>query len=284
MALDAFLIITPGKTTLPGGVGLPSPDPQDPKGVAVEVSDFDFGVMDTVTIGAGSAGSVAGKAHNAPLIVTRAVDGLSPTFLTLVGLGSELSQMELYVRDMTAAGSGTGARLAYDFKTVVITDIVWSGSSSDETATEQVTFQYASLDDLTSSPPPVQNPTATPTGTTAPTATGTSTATGTPTGTSTGTATPTGTATATPTTTGTTTPTATGTTTGGGTPLQPPDTTPELGSGELLATGAASIAGALLYRRLRANQSRRQEAGETTQPQDTPPGVEPDEAAEPSGE
>jgi type VI protein secretion system component Hcp len=274
MALDAFLIITPGKTTLPGGVGLPSPDPQAPKGVAVEVSDFDFGVVDPVTIGAGSGGSGAGKAHYAPFIVTRAVDGLSPTFLTLAGLGSTLSQMELYVRDMTAAGSGNGARLAYDFKTVVITNIAWSGSSSDEMATEQVTFQYASLDDLTSSPPPVQNPTATPTGTTAPTATGTST----------GTATPTGTGTATPTTTGTTTPTATGTTTGGGTPLQPPDTTPELGSGELLATGAASIAGTLLYRRLRANQGRRQEAGETTQPQDTPPGVEPDEAAEPSGE
>jgi len=301
MALEAFLIITPGASPL---VGAPSPDPLDPGGIAIAVSDFSFGVTDPVIVG--PAGRGQGHAQYGPLIATRAVDGLSPALLMLAGAGTRLPRMELYVRNLMSAGGATGATvtLAYDFRTVVVTDLVWSGGAGEETVIEQVTFHYSSLDDLrapTGNPTPTSTqtststPTQTPTGTATQTPTGTPTSTATPTGTSTGTQTPTGTGTATQTAT-TQTPTATTSMTPGGAPtapgtvvpgdggqIPPAAATPELGSGELLASGGASTAGALLYLRRRARRRRGRGAEAGSPPDGAPREVDPEEPDTPSG-
>jgi|GEM_PF-5286684 len=346
MALEAFLIITPGASPL---VGAPSPDPLDPGGIAIAVSDFSFGVTDPVIVG--PAGRGPGRTQYGPLIATRAVDGLSPALLMLAGAGTRLPRMELYVRNLMSAGGATGATvtLAYDFRTVVVTDLVWSGGAGEETVIEQVTFHYRSIDDLrapssstgdstptstqTSTSTPTQTPTGTstsaqtPTGTVTSTGTGTptgtqtgtstgtptqtgtatSTGTGTPTGTSIGTQTPTGTPTQTPSGTGTATgtasqtattqtptattsmtpggaPTASGTVVpGDGTPIPPASATPELGSGELLATGGASTAGALLYLRRRARRRRGRGAEAESPPDGAPREVDPEGPDTPTG-
>ena len=249
MALDAYLILTPA----PGVrlVGAPSPDPRDPGGVAVAVTGFDFGVADPAIVGGGGG---RGSARYGPLVATRAVDGTSPALLALVGSGTPLPRMELYVRE-PAGGAEAGAALVYDFRTVVVTDLAWSGPSDAAAVTEQITFHYRSLDDLRTPPAPVATPSQTATQT--PTATSTQT----PTSTTTSTQTPTATSTQTPTATGTGTPTqaptATGTATG--TPVPgtggtiPPDgaATPEAGSAELLAAGGVAAAAALLGLRRR---------------------------------
>lgn len=148
MAFDAFLVFTTlsGQPTLKGE----TQDKQFRAQNALEISEFSFGIHNTVNIGSVTSGAGAGKAQFADLKIAKVADSLTPNLLLYVGNGAHIQQLDLYVRQASSAAKGGAAKsglvyLQYSFKLVAVTTVDWSGSSGDDAVKENVTFTYGAL-------------------------------------------------------------------------------------------------------------------------------------------
>jgi type VI secretion system secreted protein Hcp len=149
VAVDIFLVIRSNAANPPLGES-PTTDSYFlstfPDAAVFEVSDFDFGVQNTVDIGSAATGAGAGKVSFGQLVIHRTVDKLSPSLLKLSAAGQHLAAIQLYLRhpNPTAGGAVPAPFLAYEFQTVFISKIEWSAGAGAD-LTEEVTFVYGAL-------------------------------------------------------------------------------------------------------------------------------------------
>jgi type VI secretion system secreted protein Hcp len=146
MAADVFLVIPPDKNSQITAELVKDPQFNQtfPNAVAVPVRSFSFGTENVVQIGSASSGAGAGKLHFNSLVVEKAVDRLSPSLLTFSAQGNHFATLQLAVRKAGGAAQGGKPYLVYEFQTVFVTDLQWSGAAGDEPA-EQITFTYGGL-------------------------------------------------------------------------------------------------------------------------------------------
>jgi type VI secretion system secreted protein Hcp len=152
MAVDTFLVLPSAAIGTPNVPPLVSDPISDayfsqtyakPGAAVVQLRSFSLGMENLVTIGSTSTGAGVGKAKFNELLVEKLVDRLSPTLLVLSASGAHFPTVQIFVRK---AGAQSGKPyLAYEFTTVFVTKLQWSGDSGDEVPVEQVTFVYGGL-------------------------------------------------------------------------------------------------------------------------------------------
>jgi type VI secretion system secreted protein Hcp len=123
------------------------PDPSAPPAVAnatvIAITGFELGADHAVATGSATGGAGAGKADLNPLTVTKVVDQSSPSLFSACVSGTDFPKVQLYVRQ--SQGSSATTFLAYEFQTVLITKIDWSGAAGSELPSETLTLDYAAL-------------------------------------------------------------------------------------------------------------------------------------------
>lgn len=149
MPIQAFLVIPP-KPGNPPISATPSTDPyfsaNVPNAAVIEIRDFEFAVENPAVVGS-QAGAGAGKERLDQLLIHKVVDRISPALFSASASGGHFAVMHLYVRqDSAGPAAAQGAPfLVYEFQTVFITNITWSGSGGDAQPAEAVTFTYGAL-------------------------------------------------------------------------------------------------------------------------------------------
>ena len=154
MAIDAFLVIRPNPQNPPIGEA-PTTDSYFlktfPGATVISISDFEFAVENSAAIGSasgGAGGAGAGKAKFDELVIHKAIDRASPGLFSVCSSGRSFAAVQLYIRKATPGPGTTGVAapfLAYEFQTVLITKIDWSGGGADPEPSEEVTFAYGAL-------------------------------------------------------------------------------------------------------------------------------------------
>jgi type VI secretion system secreted protein Hcp len=147
MADDIFLVLPKDKNLQIAGDS--EKDPYASKafpggGVLVPVRGFSFGTEHSMQIGSMTGGAGAGKAEFKPLVVEKAVDGLSPSLFTMCAQGGHFATMQLALRRAGGARDGK-PYLVYEFQTVFISDLQWTEDDGDGEPREQITFLYGAL-------------------------------------------------------------------------------------------------------------------------------------------
>jgi type VI secretion system secreted protein Hcp len=150
MAVDLFLVIPPNAATPQISKSLTSTQDQYflttfPSAAIFEVTDFEFAV-ENPTVAAAGGGAGAGKAKFDGLVIHKPVDKGSPVLFSISASGEHFAVVQLYIRNSGAGPSGAPATpyLGYEFQTVFITNIGWSGGESAGT-TEAVTFAFGAM-------------------------------------------------------------------------------------------------------------------------------------------
>ncbi len=151
MAIDTFLVIRPNPQNPPIGEA-PTTDSYFqktfPGAAVISIRDFDFAVESPAAIGSASSGLLAGKAKFDEFVFHKAIDRASPGLFAVCSSGHPFAAVQLYIRE-AAPGPGTSGVaapfLAYEFQTVIITKIDWSGGGADPELSEEVTFAYGAL-------------------------------------------------------------------------------------------------------------------------------------------
>jgi type VI secretion system secreted protein Hcp len=146
MAINVFLVI-PQNPVNPPIQGTATADQTVaaafPNATVISVSSFDLSMENPASPGSASGGAGAGKVQFDPLVVQKAVDSSSPSLFSAASSGRHFQAVQLYLQQ---ASSPTGKPfLAYEFQTVFITKIEWSGNSGGEDAAETVTFAYGTV-------------------------------------------------------------------------------------------------------------------------------------------
>jgi type VI secretion system secreted protein Hcp len=145
MAMDIYLVIPPSPDNPPISAD-PVPDKYFattfPKGSVVAIRNFSFATENPTSIGSTSGGAGTGKARLNPVVIEKWVDGASRSLFSMNVTGQHLSKMQLYIR--RAGATGGKPYLAYEFGTVFVSRIDWSGGGG-ELPLERVTFAYGSL-------------------------------------------------------------------------------------------------------------------------------------------
>jgi type VI secretion system secreted protein Hcp len=146
MAIDIFLVI-PQDPANPAitetTVSDPSVATAFPNSTVIPVTDFELEVDNAVDADSAAAGAGAGKAEFNPLTVHKAVDKASPSLFEACASGRHFTAVQLYLQQPT--GTSLSTFLAYEFQTVAITKIDWSGSAGEEAPTEALTMEYGAL-------------------------------------------------------------------------------------------------------------------------------------------
>lgn len=145
MAIDIFLVIPQDPANPPiteATVPAPSVAPAFPNATVIPVTGFELEVDNAMEVGS-AAGAAAGKAEFSPLTVSKLVDGASASLFGACTSGSHFAAVQLYLQQSAAPGGSTF--LAYEFQTVFITKIDWSGSAGNEVPAETLTMEYAAL-------------------------------------------------------------------------------------------------------------------------------------------
>lgn len=143
MAFDAFLIFE-----TPGDGAPPLEGETMDKGFstkkAMEISEFSFGIENTLSIGSATGGAGAGKATFKEFTTKKVTDTASPSLFKTCTTGGHYGKVSLYIRK---AGGGTTGKpyLMFVFGTVAVKSIEWSGSSGDDVPTENVVFEYGQI-------------------------------------------------------------------------------------------------------------------------------------------
>lgn len=110
---------------------------------AIEIYSFSFGASNPVTIGSGSAGAGAGKVSLSSFNVMKKSDEASPQLFQACCNGQHFDKASITLRK---AGGEQNDFLLYEFGTVFIESIQWSGSSGgDDTPTESIALAFASV-------------------------------------------------------------------------------------------------------------------------------------------
>jgi type VI secretion system secreted protein Hcp len=144
--IEAFLVFPQGAPNPPVG----ATPPTDPyllmtfrNAAVVPIADFSFAIENATTIGSATAGAGAGRAKLGELSISKTVDQASPLLLVASASGGHFATVQLYLRDPTV-GKGTPF-LAFEFQTVFITRIEWSGATAGEVPSESVHLAYAAV-------------------------------------------------------------------------------------------------------------------------------------------
>ncbi len=145
MSIQAFLVI-PAKPGNPPVAATPSNDPyftaSFPDAAVIEVKTFDFAVENATTVGS-ATGEAGAKARFDELVIRKFVDKASASLFSASVSGEHFAVVHLFVRHDGAAQRVPF--LDYEFQTVFITNIDWSGSAGDPAPIEAVTFEYGAL-------------------------------------------------------------------------------------------------------------------------------------------
>jgi type VI secretion system secreted protein Hcp len=160
VSIEVFLVI-PQKPGDPPVAEAPSTDPyftaSFPNAVVIEVKTFEFAVENATTVGSATGGAGA-KARFDQLVIRKFVDKSSTSLFSASVSGEHFAVVHLFVRqDGTGQPSGTAPEvpfLDYEFQTVFITNIDWSGSAGDPAPVEAVTFEYGALKIVYKAPNP----------------------------------------------------------------------------------------------------------------------------------
>jgi type VI secretion system secreted protein Hcp len=134
MAIDIFLVI-PENPDNPPVEGTAAADQSVaatfPNATVISVSSFELGMENSVSLGSATGGAGAGKVQFDPLIIQKAVDHASPSLFSAASSGRNFQAVQLYLR---SSGPAAQPFLAYEFRTVFITKIDWSGNSGSQEA------------------------------------------------------------------------------------------------------------------------------------------------------
>jgi type VI secretion system secreted protein Hcp len=134
MAFDSYLDLKgiPGESTAKGFEK------------KIEIFSFSWGASAPVTVGSGSSGISASKVSVSSFNIMKKTDIASTKLFENCCLGKHIDTMKVSMRKQT--GDGQEAFLIYDFSTVFVESIQWSGSSGgDDTPTESVSFAFGKV-------------------------------------------------------------------------------------------------------------------------------------------
>jgi type VI secretion system secreted protein Hcp len=145
MAIDIFLVI-PENPANPPVDGTAAADQSVaatfPNATVISVSSFELGIENPVSLGSATGGAGAGKVQFDPLIIQKAVDHASPSLFSAASSGRNFQAVQLYLR---SSGPAAQPFLAYEFRTVLITKIDWSGNTGSQEAAETLTLAYGAV-------------------------------------------------------------------------------------------------------------------------------------------
>jgi type VI secretion system secreted protein Hcp len=112
-----------------------------------EIKEFSFGIENTLNITSASSGAGAGKAEFKEFTIKKQTDQASPRLAITCGQGGHYELVQLRLRKSGAKSSGGAGDvyLAFDFKTVAVKSIEWSGSGGDDVPEETVIFEYGAM-------------------------------------------------------------------------------------------------------------------------------------------
>src|SRR5262245_36647535 len=140
-ATDTFLKFD--KSTQAPSLDGESQDPTFPK--AIEISEFNWGIENPITIGSATGGAGTGKAKFEEVQIKKTPDASSAGLMMALGKGVAIPNAWIIVRK---AGDGTTAGkpyLQYRLNRVYVTKIDVSNSSGDDTPTENVTLAVGAI-------------------------------------------------------------------------------------------------------------------------------------------
>jgi type VI secretion system secreted protein Hcp len=146
MAIEIFLVMpqNPGNPPITEAA---EPDPSVatafPNATVIPVTSFELEIDNAAEIGSAATGAGAGKADFSPLTIRRIADQASASLFRACASGTHFATVQLYLRQ--SAGPSENTFLAYEFQTVFITKIDWSGSAGDEEPAETLTLEYGAL-------------------------------------------------------------------------------------------------------------------------------------------
>jgi type VI secretion system secreted protein Hcp len=135
MAFDTFLDIkdVPGESTAKGMEG------------KIEIFSFSFGASNPVTIGSTASGGGGGKVSLSSFNVMKKTEKSSPLLFKACAAGNHYDKAVITLRKAGGA-AGQVTFLTYEFETVYVESIQWSGSSGgDDTPTESVSFAFGKV-------------------------------------------------------------------------------------------------------------------------------------------
>jgi type VI secretion system secreted protein Hcp len=109
-----------------------------------DISEWSFGISQTVNIGSATGGAGAGKVSFDPFVIKKVVDQSSPSFFSTLATGGHYQCVNLLLRKSGSVKDKSGGiYLEFNFYMAFITKIDWS---HDDTApTEEITFDYGAL-------------------------------------------------------------------------------------------------------------------------------------------
>lgn len=145
MAIDIFLVI-PENPANPPVEGTAAADQSMaamfPDATVISISSFELGMETSASPGSATGGAGAGKVQFDPLIIQKGVDNASPSLFSAASSGRNFEAVQLYLR---SSGPAAHPFLAYEFRTVIITKIDWSGNSGSQDAAETLTLAYGAV-------------------------------------------------------------------------------------------------------------------------------------------
>jgi type VI secretion system secreted protein Hcp len=111
------------------------------------IKEFSFGIENTLNISSASGGAGAGKADFKEFTIKKQTDAASPILAATCGKGGHYKNVVLKLRKsgVSSTGKSGGTYLQYDFATVAVKSVEWSGSSGDDVPEETVVFEYGAL-------------------------------------------------------------------------------------------------------------------------------------------
>lgn len=110
-----------------------------------EISQFNFGIENSVSIGSATGGAGAGKASFSTFTLTKAIDSTSPALFKAAAAGTHFKGARLVLRKPTGSTGTPQPYLIYDFNLVFVASQNWNGSAGDDTPTEYIKFEYGAL-------------------------------------------------------------------------------------------------------------------------------------------
>ena len=109
----------------------------------ISLPGFNFGISNAVTISSSSGGAGAGKMVFNDITLTKSVDSMSPILFKYASTGSHFKSARLVVRQ---AGSKDGlGHLQYEFNSVFVTSVNWSGNTGDDSVGESVVLKVGAM-------------------------------------------------------------------------------------------------------------------------------------------
>src|SRR5579859_738847 len=109
-----------------------------------DISEWSFGISQTVSMGSATGGAGAGKVAFDPFTIKKVVDKSSPLFFATLCTGGHYKTVNLLLRKSGAVKDKSGGiYLEINFYMAFITKIDWS--HDDNAHTQEITFDYGAM-------------------------------------------------------------------------------------------------------------------------------------------